>query len=117
MGITDRTRWTGYVARMGKMRDLYLGVTGKTSKRSLRNRMCGCGLDSSGSGWCPAASSYEHGNESWGVSTKGGKFLDHLGNNQLLQKDSAQLTYLIDLLPSPAFTIFELLPRGRRARR
>jgi hypothetical protein len=48
-----------------------------------------CGLDSSGSGQRPMASSCEHSNEPLGL-IKDGKILNWLSNYQLLTKDSAQ---------------------------
>jgi hypothetical protein len=40
----------------------------------LKTKVLSCGLDLSGSGYCPVASSREYGNETSG-SIRGGKFL------------------------------------------
>jgi hypothetical protein len=93
-GIRSRMRWSGHVARVGELRNIYeVFVRKRNGKRSLgRPRrkwkdnirldlrevgwLAGRGLDASGSG---AAESCEYGNEPSG-SMKCGKFLDYLSS-------------------------------------
>jgi hypothetical protein len=54
-------------------------------------------VDSSGSGWGSVMGYCEHGSEPLG-SVKGGELLDQLRDNQLLIKDSAPWSLLINYL-------------------
>jgi hypothetical protein len=70
--------WTGHVARTGKLEiDLKFQLENLKERdnfidlRVYGNRVGGCGLDSSGSGYELVASSCVHDNESW-VSIKEG---------------------------------------------
>jgi hypothetical protein len=57
------------------------------NKMNLKDRCCGCGLDSSGSGYVPVVGSFERSDETSGP-VKGCEVLDWASDYQLLKKDS-----------------------------